>query len=258
MEKSSHRLEDTLMNLLLAALLLFPLALHAQERTDRFELEAGVVSTRNMEIRGYNQSNATDGWSKSSPTARFEYWRVKDNSWNYGLVFQPLSQRYQDTLKSNLSAKGKTFTAGSSATLDYQFPTIRFSANTPISQGDDGGYVRAGGSLVVRYAKVGLSTASQSFNDTNWIAVPLVNIEANRSLGGAYSLFTRADFLPGFDGNVFLDGLYDVFFGVRRKVDSTSNLDVGIRLFFGGYDPKKADDYANRIFFNSLVVRYTF
>ena len=238
--------------------LFVPFTLHAQEISNRFEVEAGLVATRNMEIRGFNQGNATQDWSKSAPTVRLEYWRVNENSWNYGLVVQPLSVRYQDTFKNDLSVKGKTFRSGDQGTLEYQFPTLRLSANKPIYKGNDGSYVRAGGSAVVRYAKVSLSGSGQSFSDTNLIAIPLLNIEASRPLGEGYSFFTRSDFLPGIGGNLFLDGLYDVYFGVRKKVTQTNDLDVGIRLFFGGYDPKKADDYANKIFFNSLVLRYTF
>lgn len=246
------------MKTLLLSLLILPLALHAQDRTDRFELEAGIVSTRNMEIRGFNQGNSTQDWSGSAPTVRFEYWRVKENDWNYGFVVQPLAVKYQDTFQNDLSVKGKPFRSGDGATLNYQFPTIRLSANKPIYQGDDGSYIRAGGSAVVRYAKVALNGSGQSFSDTNLIAIPLINIEASRPLGNGYSFFSRSDFLPGIGGNIFLDGLYDVYFGVRKKLSPTNDLDVGVRLFFGGYDPKKADDYANRIFFNSIVVRYSF
>jgi len=238
--------------------LFVPFTLHAQEVSNRFEVEAGLVATRNMEIRGFNQGNATQDWSKSGPTLRLEYWRTKQNDWNYGLIVQPLSLGYQDTLKSDLSAKGKTFRSGDRASLDYQFPTVRLSANKPIFQSNDGSYLRAGGSAVVRYAKVELSGGGQSFSDTNLIVVPLINIEASKPIGSGYSLFTRSDFLPGIGGNVFLDGLYDIYFGVRKKMSPINDLDVGVRLFFGGYDPKKADDYANRIFFNSLVVRYSF
>ncbi|NCX63073.1 MAG: hypothetical protein EBW84_10185 [Betaproteobacteria bacterium] len=118
--------------------------------------------------------------------------------------------------------------------------------------------IRAGGSAVVRYAKVGLSASRQSFSDTNFLVVPLINLEASKPIGSGYSVFARSDFLPGIGGHVFLDGLYDVYFGARKKMGSANDLDVGVRLFFGGYDPKKTDEYANRIFFNALVVRYTF
>jgi len=99
--------------------------------------------------------------------------------------------RYQDTLKSDLSVKGKTFRSGDKASLDYQFPTVRLSANKPIFQSDDGSYIFAGGSAVVRYAKVGLSGGGQSFSDTNLILVALINIEASKPVGSGYSLFTR-------------------------------------------------------------------
>ena len=99
-------------------------------------------------------------------------------------------------------------------------------------------------------------TDSGSFHDTNFIAFPLVNFESELPLYHEYVFFTRGDFLPSIDGNVFLDGLFDVLFALRRYIGGASSVDVGIRLFFGGYDPKKPDDYANKIFFNGAVVRY--
>jgi len=231
---------------------------NAQNSTSRFEVEAGVISTRNMEIHGFNQSNATEGWSKSAPTARLEYWLVKENNWNYGLIYQPLSIKYNDTLKSNLNYKGQVFNSGNSGTLDYQFDTLRLTANKPVYNSLDGSYVRAGGSAILRYAEVSLNAGGKSFSDTNLILIPAINLEANKILDKDYSIFARSDFLPSIDGNVFLDGLYDIFLGIRKKINSGNDLDFGVRLFFGGYDPKKQDDYANKIFFNSLVVRYSF
>jgi len=136
---------------MLAFLLALPPALQAQERATRIELEAGAVSTRNMEIRGFQQGNATQEWSQSAPALRLEYWRVKEDGWNYGLIAQPLSLRYDDTLKRNLSVKGKSFRSGDAAALTYEFPTVRLSANKRILSGEDGSYVRAGGSAVLRY-----------------------------------------------------------------------------------------------------------
>jgi len=231
---------------------------NAQNNPSRFEIEGGIISTKNMEIHGYHQDNATEGWSKSAPTYRIEYWRVKKNDWNYGIVYQPLSIHYKDKLRSNLNYKGQVFNSGEFGTLKYKFPTLRFTANNPVYKNEDGSYFRFGGSAIVRYASVSLSAGGKSFSDTNLIAIPVFNLEASKSLIYGYSLFTRSDFLPGIDGNIFLDGLYDAFFGIRKKINNGNDLDFGVRLFFGGYDPKKKDDYANKIFFNSLVARYSF
>jgi hypothetical protein len=50
--------------------------------------------------------------------------------------------------------------------------------------------------------------------------------------------------------------LFDAFAGVRKRLTRGSTLDVGVRLFFGGYDPDRKDDYGNRIFLQGFVVRY--
>ena len=244
--------------LLVTLLALLPTGAFAADRVNRFEIEAGALSTENMEIHGFQQANATEGWSKSAPAVRLEYWRTKEDGWNYGLVYQPLSVSYKDVLKSNLQYKGKTFRAGDAGSLDYEFPTLRFTANKPVYRGEDQSYLRVGASVVVRYARVALATGTQSFSDTNLLAIPLLNIEGSRPLGAGYSLYTRSDFLPAFGGNVLKDGLYDLFLGVKKTTPKGRDIEVGIRLFFGGYDPDKPDDYANRISFRSFVVRYAF
>ena len=242
-------------------ILLF-LSLHAsslaQERINRYEIEAGITNTQNMSIHGYRQDNATSKWKKSGPNFRLEYWSTKEKSWNYGFVFQPLSFRYSGVLTSNLQYKGKMYQAGDSATLHYQFPTIRWSANYPLFQSSEAtSYIRAGASAIVRYAQVDLATNTNSFTTTHLMAIPVLHLETNADLGNQYGFFTRSDFLPGIDGNVFLDGLFDVFLGIRKTLHEFDTLGSGMRLFFGGYDPKKQENFANRIFFYSFVIRYS-
>jgi hypothetical protein len=231
----------------------------AQDRQAHVEIEGGIITTKNMEIHGYNQANATEGWKKTAPVFRLEYWTTKENNWNYGFVLQPLKLNYSSVLTSDLNNKGKVFSKGEDATLNYQFPTFRFSANRPIFQSSHSlSYIRGGGSLIARYAKVELASKSNSFSETNFIVIPVFNLETSVEISNGYSFFTRSDFLPGIDGNIFLDGLFDVFLGIRHKFQQSKTMDIGLRSFFGGYDPKKADDYANKIFFNSFVVRFSF
>jgi hypothetical protein len=250
------------LNVLCAGLLLASnAAVRADERSPRvttWEAEAGVLQTQNMEISGYQQQNATDGWDSTDPTARLEYWRNREGTWNYGVVLQPLYASYSGTIEHDLNAKGQFFEAGTKGTLDYQFHTLRFSANYPLLTSKKGDYLRAGGSLVARYFNAKLETANAAFDDTNFIVVPLVNLESGIALTPRHSLFVRADLLPGIDGNVFLDGLYDVLVAFRTPLERSRSVDVGVRLFFGGYDPDAADDYANRIFFVGVVGRYSF
>jgi hypothetical protein len=241
---------------LCASLVAHPL-LAQDQRTSRFELEGGVLTTQNMEIRGYHQGNATENWRSEAPAIRLEYWSIKENSWNFGLAFQPIDLRYSGTLKNDLTYKGQTYRAGDPGSLHYQFPSLRLTANYPLLQSAGGSYLRGGGSAILRYADVSFSSNGKGFSDTNLIAIPTFNLEASLQLGDGYRLLTRSDFLPGIDGNVFLDGLFDVFLGGGKKLENGGALDAGIRMFFGGYDPKRPDDYANRIFFTGLVVRYS-
>ena len=227
-------------------------------RVTAWEIEAGVLQTENMEIHGYQEKNATDGWDSTIPTARLEYWWKKQSAWNYGVVLQPIYASYSGTIQNDLNAKGQFFEAGDKGTLDYQFHSLRFSANYPVLTSKEGNYLRLGGSLVARYFNAKLKTATASIDDTDFLVIPLINVESNLALTSRHSLFFRADFLPGIDGNVLLDGLYDVLLAFRTPLDRSRNVDFGVRLFFGGYDPDKVDEYANRIFFAGVVGRYTF
>lgn len=244
--------------LLTFALFCPSLAFAQSERSNRYEVEGGILDTRNMEIHGYDQGNATKDWHSTEPTGRIEYWSIKKDGWNYGLIAQPLYAHYSDTLTSNLNYNGNVYQQGEHGTLDYQFHSLRGTANYPVLGAEERNqYLRVGGSLIARYADLKFKTDSGSFHDTNFIAFPLLNFESEVAIYESYGFFTRGDFLPSIDGNIFLDGLFDLLFAIRKHMDNSSSLDVGVRLFFGGYDPKQADDYANKIFFNAAVVRYS-
>lgn len=60
--------------------------------------------------------------------------------------------------------------------------------------------------MPIRYFNAKLRTATASVDDTNFIVVPLINVESAVALASSHRLFVRADFLPGIDGGVFLDG----------------------------------------------------
>jgi hypothetical protein len=161
---------------------------------NRFELEAGVLYSQNFEIRGYHQSDASKNWSQIAPTARVEYWRVQERGWNFGFIFQPLYITYKDSLTSDFYSKGKYFAKGDRSTLDYQFPTMRLSANREIYHNDDGSYIRLGGSAILRYVDLTLKGSDQTLRSTNFIALPTLNFEIKYPITENYSFFTRSDF----------------------------------------------------------------
>ena len=227
------------------------------ERESRYEVEAGVFSTRTMDLHGFRQSNATKDWNSIDPAVRLEAWSVKPDGWNFGGVLQPIYLRYSDRLSSDWTAKGKDFRKGDDADLTYQFHSLRGTANYPVLLSPDReSYLRLGVSGILRYADIRFRSAGQTHHGTNLIGFPLLNVEGKVPINKNYSLFTRSDLLPSPTGDVFLDGLFDVFAGVRKTLTLGSTLDVGVRLFFGGYDPDRKDDYGNRIFLHGLVVRY--
>ena len=118
-------------------------------------------------------------------------------------------------------------------------------------------FLRGGISLIARYAQVDLNGSGNTYRGTNFLVIPLLNLESKLALSKDLSFIVHSDFFPGIDGNVFLDGLYDVLFSVKKTMDAGS-LEIGTRLFFGGYDPKKVDEYSNRIFLVGYVIRFTY
>jgi len=226
-------------------------------RTTAFEIEAGVFATQKMEFKGYEQGNATENWKSIAPTLRLEYWNRKSQSWNYGISIQPIYFKYSDTIRNNLNYDGKVFYKGEKASLIYQFHNITTTANYPIIKRNENNYLRLGGTLIFRYADFHFRAETNSFNSINFIIFPLINTELKVKLKNKLFFFSRADFLPSPTKRILSDGLFNVLFAVRHQFTTKQSLDIGTRLFFGGDDEMKQDDYANRIFFLGAVIKYS-
>ena len=238
---------------IIAAINCVSFASHASSKS--FEIEAGVLHTNNMEISGYQQQNATSGWKSNDATVRLEFWSKNDNGWNFGTILQPIYTRYSGTISENLNTKGDSYTKGELATLDYQFHSIRETANHQVLRFQNGGGIKLGGSLIARYAQANFTTASNSFHSSGFLVAPLINFEIEVIMTPKHKAIVKSDFLP-LPTQGIMNGIYDTLFAVRTKLDNDKSFDVGLRLFFGGYDPQKADKYANRIFLSAFVVRY--
>jgi hypothetical protein len=227
-------------------------------RTNIFEIESGVFTTQKMEFRGYNQGNATENWKSIAPTLRLEYWNKKNTGWNYGMSIQPIYFKYSDTIRNNLNYDGQVFNKGERASLIYQFHNITTTANYPIIKKSEHNFLRLGGTIIFRYADFNFKAETNSFRSTNFIIFPLINTELKIKLKNNLFFFSRADFLPSPTKRVFSDGLFNVLFSVKHQFKTKQSLDIGTRLFFGGDDEMKQDDYANRIFFLGAVIKYSF
>ncbi len=222
------------------------------EKTDTTEVELGVLRIRNFELASFERNDATEDWRKTIPTARLEYWKNNSEGWNYGVALQPIYFTISNTLKDRIDYKGTTLNAGDPAKLTYQFHNARFTGNYPVLQSGES-YLRIGGSAILRYANVHLATPSAEFTSVNTLLIPIPNIEAKLSMGADYSLLLRSDFFPAKAGY----GLYDVLLALRQE-NKHQPWDVGLRLFWGGYDPKELGNFRNKIFLGGLVMRKSF
>ena len=228
------------------------------KKTTSFQVEVGALFTRNFEISGYGQRNATSGWKGTSPDFRLEYWTGLDRQWKQGFVFQPLDVQYKEKLTSDFTAKGQIFSSGSDASFRYMFPSIRWTKNRRIVSGSEGDELRFGGTVLVRYGDVNFASGGGGFHDRNLIIFPLLNLEGKKHFSQSLSVFSRVDFLTSPTAGLFLDGLFDGLIAIRKEHSDGTSYDFGIRLFLGGYDPKPPGDYANRINYSAVVLRRNF
>jgi hypothetical protein len=128
------------------------------------------------------------------------------------------------------------------------------TANKQLLSLPKGGYLRGGGSIILRATGLKISGTSQTYAERRYGLAPVFNIEASTPLTGSYDLFTRMDVFPSIGKN----GLHDVFISVRHQTRGQTGVDAGIRFFGGGYDPNKVGRYANQADFQSIVVRFVF
>ena len=212
--------------------------------------EAGALFAPRMDIHGYIQSNTTAGWSTTSPTLRAEAWLTRPDALNLGITAQPILLNFRDTIANPLTYRGHSFVAGEPGKLRYNFSSLRLTANYDLWPGE-ATELRLGTSIIARYAGVELSSPSARFNRTNFLVVPLLNIEFSQRLDNSFSLVARADLFPAARNA----GLYDIFAGVRYRLEGGQAIEFGSRTYFGGYLPDRANDFGNRIVFQGVVGR---
>jgi hypothetical protein len=228
-------------------------------RNWEFQVEGGLLQTSLFDVQGFGQNNATEGWGSIDPTARFELWSKNPEGWNFGTVLQPLYVRFEDVFQSQLNAEGKVFNAGQGGVIDFQFHSIRESFNYPLIGNDLAPfYLRGGLSLIGRYAQIDIRGSGNEYRGTNFIVLPLLNFETKLQLSEQLALLFSGDFVPGIKGDLLTNSLYDLLFSVKYFTAQRDSFDMGVRLFFGGYDPEKVDFFANRIFQAAYVLRFNF
>jgi hypothetical protein len=216
-----------------------------------FVAEGGARFATSLDFSGAHQANATSGWGGTAFQYRGEAWLTKPGGLNLGIVLQPFDQSFNGTLSSNLDSRGQHFTAGQPGHLNFQFPSGRITANYPVwARGET--ELRLGLSLIARYTEVTLKSDQARLVRTNTLALPLPNLEARTGLGGGFSAVLRADAIP------YSVGLYDVFYGVRRELGGQRAVELGGRLFGGGYQPNKSNDINSKVLFNGVVLRMVF
>ena len=223
------------------------------EHRASFVLEGGARIGSSLDTSGPNQPNATQGWTGTSFQYRAEAWLTRPGALNLGLVLAPFDQSFRGTLSANVDTKGQHLLAGQPGSLNFQFPSGRVTANYPVwARGET--ELRLGGSVILRYAEQTLRSGQGRIKNVNTLALPLLNIEARTGLGDGFAAVLRADLLPAGNGT----GIYDAFYGIRRPLDDRRAIEVGGRLFAGGFFPNDPKYLNSRVLFNGVVLRVEF
>lgn len=219
-----------------------------------FVAEAGLQWQSQMDIHGYRQSNATDGWDTPAPAIRAEAWLARSDALNLGVVIQPQALAYRDILSSRLDYRGNVFLPGQAAALRYDYGSLRFTANYPLWAEGGSASLRAGASLLLRYVDLELSTPTARLRSSDLVVAPLLNLEGGVRLNEDFSVVARADLFPALRGA----GFYDIFAGLRHAAGGDRAFEFGARIFLGGYLPEQANEFGNRVLWQSVVARFVF
>jgi hypothetical protein len=204
-----------------------------------------------------NRANAAEGWDLGViPTFRGEYWWNADAAWKFGVVALPFAFDTEQTLSNDLAVSGQTFGAGRRVRLNYQFHNVRGTAAYRIA-GNEASGIRAGGSLIMRYAELELSDAARRSRNSNLLTFPLLFVESRMRIGDSSSLVVRGDALPFFG---LRQGLYDflVVLEFSGKGANAGSFSAGVRVFRGGFSPREEGQNNNEVAFVGPVLRAVF
>ncbi len=217
----------------LAAILAIPLSASADDWS--IDYETGIASSAYNIFRVPNDGGTTVSLNNGfdvDPTVftrvRVTYHANDRESWS--LLYAPLSLHGEGSSPTDISFNGITFPANTPLTADYQFNSYRltyrrmFHPERRLSWG-------LGLTAKIRDASIGLSSATQSTESTDFGFVPLINFRVNWNLGDRWDVLLDGDALVGPQGRA-----EDVLLALKYRVSDSTNVRLGYRVVEGGAD----------------------
>jgi len=214
-----------------------------------FELEAGPVwqSNNDVQLPGDNGSRFSfKNLTGSGPFAAGRATIGWDISPRHGLkfVFAPLRITGSGSFDREVSFAGDEFAADTSTDGSYKFDTYRLTYRYMFFN-KSSWRLRAGGTVLIRDAKIELQQDDVKASDSNVGVVPLLSLSAEWLFKDHWSAIFDFDGLAGGPGRAF-----DVAFKLQYDLTDRWQIGAGYRTLEGGAD--------NDTVYNFAWFHYTF
>jgi hypothetical protein len=222
----------------------------------RLEFEAGPVWQSKNDVRIPGNSGTSFSFKDLTGTGPYASGRLSLD-WNirerHGLRFlvAPLQIEGTGTFDQSVDFAGTTFAPGVSTKGRYKFNTYRFTYSYLFLNKSEW-RLRAGGTLLVRDAKIELEQNGLKASDSNVGIAPLLFISCKWDFAQRWTAILDFDGLAGGPGRAL-----DLALKVSYALTDHWNLGAGYRMLEGGVDN---DDVYNFSWFNYgfLTIGYRF
>lgn len=164
-------------------------------------------------------------------------WRMNDR-WSLRFLAAPLSLDSELESATPIEFQETTFAAGETLDVNYRFDSYRISA---VRRFESGGLwsFRAGGTLKLRDAEIGLRSSTAVATKKNRGVVPLLHGGARYEINDRLALDLEADAAAASQGRAL-----DALLRVETQATTRTRVYVGFRILEGGADNDEVNTFA--------------
>ena len=164
-------------------------------------------------------------------------WNMNER-WSLRLLAAPLSIQSELTPDRPIAFQDATFPAGEPLRVDYRFDSYRVSALRHFERGGRWAF-RAGATLKLRDAEIGLRSATRETSKSNRGLVPLLHAGARLRLSERIALDTEMDAAAAPQGRAV-----DALVRVEARATRSTWMYAGARMLDGGADNDEVNTFA--------------
>jgi len=240
MKNDQRKISLLLITLILITSVVVPLSARAQSF---FSLEGNLTwqSMNDQRVPGNSGSkfSLADFEKGPFPTYRLYVGRIWNDKHELRALYAPLELETEGRFANSVNFMGTTFAAGAETKAYYKFNSYRLTYAYHFPQ--SGAWAFAlGFTGKIRDAEVRLTQGALRESKSNVGFVPLLNVQAKRELGQAWTFRFDLDGLAAPQGRAI-----DLSLFLERKItDSAFSLFAGYRTIEGGADNDKVYNFA--------------